>query len=509
MLLPAVFFMLFIVLIFSWLIAEKRTKYKEMINQYKEEYVFSMFFSIAFAILGVFGINEENAVDRSIFRKSKEKRIKQFKILYGELEHKKHYWLYLANIISAIYITITISVFLLFAVSYQEAKNASAFQIEMERPVYGQTDSYDVAAEFKSKDEVVLKDVEIIVEGQLPTEQKAKEIIESEIEGLWEYVKNENSDFSSVNSDLRFPTRNETKGIDIKWNTNNPSIIGRTGKVVNEGLDAPIDVKITAILSIDDVYSEEIATNVTVISKQKEAAKENELIEPLTEKVEMIIPEINENINKDLASPTVEIPREWNSNISINWNTKDESKLPFVFLITIAFGGFIVYYINLKTEEGISERKDKIKMDFPEMLNKLVLLLGAGSTASTAMDKIVNDYRASKDKKVLYEELIILNDSIYGDKKMSYGDAYETFAKRCMVQEAIRFAALMIQHERTGSSNLVNMLRLYSTEAWQERKRIAERKGKMAENKLLAPILLIFAAIIIIVMMPITTMMKI
>ena len=40
----------------------------------------------------------------------------------------------------------------------------------------------------------------------------------------------------------------------------------------------------------------------------------------------------------------------------------------------------------------------KIKMDFPEMLNKLVLLILAGTTVQTAMEKIIDDYRHNVER---------------------------------------------------------------------------------------------------------------
>ena len=512
MLLPIVFFIVLVVLLFLWLISEKRTKHKELINQYKEEYVFSMFFSVAFAILSLFGFDSHTVIKRKgISKKSKEKRIQQFRTLYGDMEYKKHYWFNIANMISAVYVVVILTVLLIFVVSLQEAKNASDFQINLKRPDYGESKLYNVRAEFKSDNEVIEKDVEIIIESLLPNEEEAMEILEGEKVGLLEYIKYENDDLNTVVTDLRLPTANESKGIDIKWVSSNPTIIGRTGKVVNTGIDAPVEVTITAILSIGELYSDEIKVVVTVLPKPiEEVEVEGKVAQKaMAESVELILAEIQNLINEDLTAPMVEMPQKWGDTITIRWIAKEKTKLPVIILIAFLFGGFVVYYLTLKTKENLSERKERIKMDFPEMLNKLVLLIGAGTTVSTAMDKIISDYRGSKEKRALYEELIILNESIYGDKKMNYIEAYEAFAKRCMVPEAIRFAALMIQHERTGTSQLTSMLRLFSNEAWQERKRIAERRGKMAENKLLLPILLIFLAVLIIVLMPITTMMNI
>ena len=59
-------------------------------------------------------------------------------------------------------------------------------------------------------------------------------------------------------------------------------------------------------------------------------------------------------------------------------------------------------------------------------------------------------------KRSLYQELLAANNSIKGDKKLHFIEAYENFARRCMVQEAIRFSALVIQYMKDGSDQYFN-----------------------------------------------------
>jgi len=510
MLLPAILFLLVIILLAAWLIAEKKTKYRKDIDEYKKEYTFSPFFSVALAILDLFGLTEDNAAAvRGIFRKKKEKMQQQMKTLYGNIEYTKRYRFFSANTVAAIYITLILGAFLLFVVSYQEAKNASGFGTELARPSLGEVDTYEVTAEFIGDNERVKKDLEVVIESQLPTEEEAEAILGEVKDELMDYMLNDNSDLQNITGDLRFPERNNSKGVDIKWETSHPHIIGKTGEVSNAALEEPAEVTINATLSIADVYSEQLEMKVTVLPKPSGEMQP----QTFAEKVEIAVQEILMNLNKDLTEPDVHMPNEWNNELRIKWSAKEKSNLPVIVILTLVLGAVMIYYVSLKMKESIDERAEKIKMDFPEMLNKLVLLILAGTTVQTAMEKIIDDYRHNVErgqaKRPLYEELIMLNNSIYGDKKMAYAEAYEQFAKRCMVQEAIRFSALMIQYIRGGSDQLVSMLRLFSSEAWQERKRIAERRGKAAENKLLLPILLMFMAVLIIVLTPLGSLIKI
>ena len=189
MLLPAIFFLLVIILLAAWLIAEKKTKYRKDIDEYKKEYTFSPFFSVALAILDLFGLTEDNAAAvRGIFRKKKEKMQQQMKTLYGNIEYTKRYRFFLANTVAAIYITLILGAFLLFVVSYQEAKNASGFGTELARPSLGEVDTYEVTAEFIGDNERVKKDLEVVIESQLPTEEEAEAILGEVKDELMDYI---------------------------------------------------------------------------------------------------------------------------------------------------------------------------------------------------------------------------------------------------------------------------------------------------------------------------------
>ena len=159
---------------------------------------------------------------------------------------------------AAIYITLILGAFLLFVVSYQEAKNASGFGTELARPSLGEVDTYEVTAEFIGDNERVKKDLEVVIESQLPTEEEAEAILGEVKDELMDYMLNDNSDLQNITGDLRFPERNNSKGVDIKWETSHPHIIGKTGEVSNAALEEPAEVTINATLSIADVYSEQL-----------------------------------------------------------------------------------------------------------------------------------------------------------------------------------------------------------------------------------------------------------
>ncbi len=148
-------------------------------------------------------------------------------------------------------------------------------------------------------------------------------------------------------------------------------------------------------------------------------------------------------------------------------------------------------------DEKFKERQREMQIEFPEFLNKLILLVNAGLTVRGAMQKIIKE---NKKDNPLYKELImIVNDINTGKNEIA---AYEDFARRCRLQEVTMFTATLIQNLRKGSDQLVPVLRLQAAACWENRKNLARKMGEEASTKLIFPMAIVFVAILIMVMTP-------
>lgn len=164
----------------------------------------------------------------------------------------------------------------------------------------------------------------------------------------------------------------------------------------------------------------------------------------------------------------------------------------------------LTFYLPDRTlNEKIRKRNFYIQYDFPDFLNKLVLLINAGMTVSRAWEKIVCD---RKTMTPLYEELGATYLEIKNGKPEEA--AYEDFARRCRVKEITKFVAAMIQNLKKGNGELVSLLKLQSNECWQLRKNMARRLGEEASTKLVLPLMIMFVGILIIVVLPAVMQMR-
>jgi pilus assembly protein TadC len=85
---------------------------------------------------------------------------------------------------------------------------------------------------------------------------------------------------------------------------------------------------------------------------------------------------------------------------------------------------------------------------------------------------------------------------------VSEGNAYEHFGKRTGLQEYIRLCTLMTQNLKKGSASLVPRLREEVDKSLTERIRMGRKLGEEAATKLLVPMVMMLAVVMVMVMLP-------
>lgn len=166
-----------------------------------------------------------------------------------------------------------------------------------------------------------------------------------------------------------------------------------------------------------------------------------------------------------------------------------------MFFLAVTAGLFLAPDYELK--ERINKRRTQIRLEFPNFINKLILLINAGMTIPRAWEKAVLD---KPRDTCLYLELNRVLLEIRGGKPEP--QAYEDFAKRCRTPEITKFISVILQNMKKGTGDLSAILRLQSVELWEMRKHTAKRMGEEASTKLLFPMMLMFLAILIIAASP-------
>jgi len=169
-------------------------------------------------------------------------------------------------------------------------------------------------------------------------------------------------------------------------------------------------------------------------------------------------------------------------------------------ILTVAAAGALVFYLDIEINNAVSRKRDEILSDYPKVLSKLTLLVNAGMVVREAFSKV-----AFSSERALYKEMQITAEEIKNG--MSEIDAFFNLAQRCSVKEIRKFASILTQNIQKGSSELTAALKYMTAESFEQKKHFAKRKGELAGQKLLIPVMMMFIGILIMVIVPIVSNM--
>ncbi|MGG6312821.1 type II secretion system F family protein [Paenibacillus macerans] len=147
----------------------------------------------------------------------------------------------------------------------------------------------------------------------------------------------------------------------------------------------------------------------------------------------------------------------------------------------------------------VMRREQAVILELPELLNKIVLLVGAGSTVQQAIRLCLERKRELNDHP-LYRELLQMQREWEGGD--SFQRAMEGFSKRCGIQEVSAFTTAVLLNYRRGGQDFALALRDLSHSLWEKRKAVSKTLGEQASAKLVFPMVLLFMVVLILVGAP-------
>lgn len=173
-------------------------------------------------------------------------------------------------------------------------------------------------------------------------------------------------------------------------------------------------------------------------------------------------------------------------------------------VIALGLGGLLPYVSLKALEKKVQERHTEIAMDMPELVNKIVILTGAGLNLQGALAKIAKEMYSDR---ILYRELAHAMDRIAdGDSADAALDYLNT---KCNTMEMRRFISIVIQNIHRGGADVSSALKSIGEELWTARKEAARRVAEEASTKMLFPMMLMLLAVVLLVVAPAVQRMQI
>lgn len=363
----------------------------------------------------------------------------------------------------------------------------------LERNTYGRGSSkYELMVEGLEENAVALQ---LEIEEQKYLSHEVKEIIEStwkDIEGI---VCGDNSSLSDVAENLVLVNEIPDKGIYIRWYSKNPEIIDSFGTVYAEQAEPDgTDVILTAEIT-DGNYTEKRDVKVCVFPPRKSESQQT------VHEFEQMLKFIDRSQS---STDMLYLPKEYKGH-KLRYYTLGESDYKIFPLLGMVLAA--VLYINEQAgrKRETMDRERQMLIDYPEIVSKLVVFLGAGMTVPTAWEKIVQDYEKNiksgkKKRRIAYEEMCQTYYQIRDG--MSEGIAYEEFGRRCRVRPYLKLSSILEQNRKNGSKNMRNMLESEMEQAFEQRKHLAKRLGEEAGTRLLLPLFFMLGIVMVMIIVP-------
>ncbi len=480
-LLNAVIFLLFVILWF----ATKGYETATVRNLDKKQYPLKFLFPLGFFLMDRLWINRIKISDNLE---------EPLKALYVGEQVDIIKRLYLCNKTAIAILIIFAANFFALISNLQAINNKQLLDGRyIQRPGYAEgTKSVDLKVNVSDKDLTVLEEDDI----RLDVEEKRydKEEIIKRFQYAKDYIDthilNKNESSEKILSDLNFMPKIPDTGISVTWVTENSEIIDGEGKIHNRELKEGVLVRVTAEITYYD-DSGEYTRYFKVLPKEYTR-------EELTRK--NLTDALNASNEQSRTEDKISLPDTLMGQ-QVSWAEKEDNTGGMLLMIGIMSAVLLYILMDRDLYSKVEKRNREMLLDYPEIINKFTLLVGAGMSLSNAWCKISKDYKdGGAKKRYAYEEMGIT----YGELMLGTSEitAYERFGRRVKLLPYLRFSSLLAQNVKKGSAGLLSQLELEAAEAFEERKELAKRMGEEAGTKLLVPMMLMLIIVLAVILVP-------
>ncbi len=203
-------------------------------------------------------------------------------------------------------------------------------------------------------------------------------------EKLPDLILADNPDLLHVSTDLSLVSAAEGYPFILQWDTASYSLVNTNGEVHPDNLEngTPAKVRLRASLKYDPwVFETEIPVTVVPRSLTEEEAVRQSIEESLAA-AETSGRETEACLLPDRAG-----------GISLTWRENRTDLSPAVLLGVLAAGAAGFFLTDRDLRKSVDSRKREMDLDYPHILSKFVLYLGAGMSVRSVFQKLAADYR--------------------------------------------------------------------------------------------------------------------
>lgn len=367
--------------------------------------------------------------------------------------------------------------------------------------------------------------VEVSVSSKKYTMAEANQVFAEIYQKIESLIVSEGDSLAALSEDLKLPTTLPQYGVRLSWDYYPESLtedkkdqtyyrtwrnlIDHDGTVYNQ--DLAEGTVITGYLSL--VMSTEIDPTESPEYADRRYKSEpyqiyvNVVPRTYTRKQRMVRnlkKLLQEQDLKNPASDYYELPSEIDGH---TLSFHDPLKLDWLLFpcLGVLAAALLWFRQGQQQKEEKKKRETSLLLDYSELVSKLMVYSGAGFTLRNAFLQINRHYQALIREKIvenrpLFQELQILDTEL--SRNVPESDAYLAFARRVNLKPYTRLVSILEQNRRNGGQALRQQLNLEMEDAFETRKSTALRLGEEAGTKLLLPLFMMLAIVMMIVIVP-------
>lgn len=367
----------------------------------------------------------------------------------------------------------------------------------IERPSYTEPEK-KVTAQASSRTgdgkEIVLGEYELSVRSQKYTEEETQKLADRLFPVLPDKILADNRSLNYVTGNLDLISAADGYPFRITWDSSNYELLDTDGAVHTEKMekDEHGRVTLTAQLSYEG-WKESKSYDVLIFRKPE--SKEEKLQEAIRRELDQ--EEAKEKEVFVLPSAVEGVP--------LLWKEKKENRSLILFGLLTAAGILSFFGKDQELHQKIQKRERQLCLDYPMVISKMTLFLGAGISMRNVFYRLGEEYQKKREReggepRYAYEEILIVCREL--DNGILETEAYANFGKRCRSRQYSKLSTLLTSNLKKGNGELLKALQEEADRSFEERKNLARQLGEEAGTRLLLPMVIMLGITLVIIMIP-------
>ena len=221
--------------------------------------------------------------------------------------------------------------------------------------------------------------------------------------------------------------------------------------------------------------------------------------EPYAEAQRDLVADLLEEVGRSKKQKIL-LPGELSDGTAVSWRKGGRGAYPLLLLMPFLLVLAMFLDEQKKKQAEVKEKEHDIKRNLPGFCTQLTMLLDCGLIVPDAIRRIADGYRNSSNPG-FFQGLILETVRRSDSEERSMTSVLNEQAEALHVREWTRVVNLITENQTLGI-DLRSKLRSEGEILWNQRKKLAEERGKLAETRMTMPLAMLLLVLIMVTAAP-------